>query len=251
MPFIVIIPARYESTRLPGKPLKDIAGTSMIQRVWQQAIKSGASRVIIATDDERIKQAASDFGAEVCMTRDDHVSGTDRLQEVANILALKGDQLVVNVQGDEPLIPPAVIDQVANNLASNPSAGVSTLSEPITDIMAFRDPNVVKVVANSQGMANYFSRASIPWPREGAQDDSNSAASAVAPRRHIGIYAYRVSQLNAFVAWPVAPTERSESLEQLRFLWNDVAIHVEDAIEEVPGGIDTEQDLEAAALLLS
>ena len=124
MPFIVIIPARYESTRLPGKPLKDIAGTSMIQRVWQQAIKSGASRVIIATDDERIKQAASDFGAEVCMTRDDHVSGTDRLQEVANILALKGDQLVVNVQGDEPLIPPAVIDQVANNLASNPSAGV-------------------------------------------------------------------------------------------------------------------------------
>ena len=133
MPFIVIIPARYESTLLPGKPLKDIAGTSMIQRVWQQAIKSGASRVIIATDDERIKQAASDFGAEVCMTRDDHVSGTDRLQEVANILALKGDQLVGNVQGDEPLIPPAVIDCLVRS-----SVSVDMTSSPWTPLTGER-----------------------------------------------------------------------------------------------------------------
>jgi 3-deoxy-manno-octulosonate cytidylyltransferase (CMP-KDO synthetase) len=251
MSFIVIIPARYESTRLPGKPLKDIAGTTMIQRVWQQANKSGASRVIIATDDERIKQAASGFGAEVCMTRDDHVSGTDRLQEVANILQLKGDQVVVNVQGDEPLIPPAVIDQVANNLASNPSAGVSTLSEPINDVKALKDPNVVKVVVNAQGMANYFSRAPIPWHRGDFQADSSTMPSGMSPRRHIGIYAYRVRQLNAFVGWSVAPVEQSESLEQLRFLWNSVAIHVADAIEEVPGGIDTEEDIEAASLLLS
>jgi len=249
MSFIVIIPARYESTRLPGKPLKDIAGTTMIQRVWQQASKSGASRVIIATDDERIKQVASEFGAEVCMTRGDHVSGTDRLQEVAQALGLNDEQLVVNVQGDEPLIPPAVIDQVAENLAVHAIAGVSTLSEPINDIEVFNDPNVVKVVVNAAGMANYFSRASIPWPRGNIQVESGVIQSEQSPRRHIGIYAYRVSQLNAFVGWAVAPTEQAEALEQLRFLWNGVAIHVADAVEKVPGGIDTEKDLEAISTL--
>jgi len=249
MSFIVIIPARYESTRLPGKPLKDIAGTTMIQRVWQQASKSSASRVIIATDDRRIQQVASEFGAEVCMTRGDHVSGTDRLQEVAQSLQLNDEQLVVNVQGDEPLIPPAVIDQVADNLEAHAIAGVSTLSEPINDIEAFNDPNVVKVVANAAGMANYFSRASIPWPRVDVQDESGAISFEPYPRRHIGIYAYRVSQLNAFVGWPVAPAEQAESLEQLRFLWNGVAIHVADAVEKVPGGIDTEKDLEAVSAL--
>jgi 3-deoxy-manno-octulosonate cytidylyltransferase (CMP-KDO synthetase) len=249
MSFIVIIPARYESTRLPGKPLKDIAGTTMIQRVWQQACKSSASRVVIATDDQRIQQVASAFGAEVCMTRGDHVSGTDRLQDVAQSLQLNDEQLVVNVQGDEPLIPPAVIDQVADNLEAHAIAGVSTLSEPINDIVAFNDPNVVKVVANSAGMANYFSRASIPWPRVDVQDESGAISFERYPKRHIGIYAYRVSQLNAFVGWPVAPTEQAESLEQLRFLWNGVAIHVADAVEKVPGGIDTEKDLEAISAL--
>ena len=249
MSFIVIIPARYESTRLPGKPLRDIAGTTMIQRVWQQASKSGASRVIIATDDERIKQVASEFGAEVCMTRGDHVSGTDRLQEVAQVLELNDEQLVVNVQGDEPLIPPAVIDQVAENLAVHAIAGVSTLSEPINDIKVFNDPNVVKVVVNAAGMANYFSRASIPWPRGNVQAESGVIPSEQSPKRHIGIYAYRVSQLNAFVGWAVAPAEQAEVLEQLRFLWNGVAIHVADAVEKVPGGIDTEKDLEAISVL--
>lgn len=249
MSFIVIIPARYESTRLPGKPLKDIAGATMIQRVWQQASKSSASRVIIATDDERIRQVANEFGAEVCMTRGDHVSGTDRLQEVAQTLELDDEQLVVNVQGDEPLIPPAVIDQVADNLAVHAVAGVSTLSEPINDIEAFDDPNVVKVVANAAGMANYFSRASIPWPRADDQAQSRVIPSEQFPMRHIGIYAYRVGQLNAFVRWPVAPTEQAESLEQLRFLWNGVAIHVENAVEKVPAGIDTEKDLAAISAL--
>ena len=243
MSFVVIIPARYASSRLPGKPLKDIAGMPMIQRVWQQAVKSRASRVVIATDDSRIQSAALLFGAEVCMTREDHVSGTDRLQEVASLLNLDDSQLVVNVQGDEPLIPPIVIDQVVANLAANSLAGVATLCEPIATSADFNNPNVVKVVANRAGLASYFSRAPIPWPR------NETPINALLARRHIGIYAYRVGQLNAFVNWPVAPTETAESLEQLRFLWNNVAIHVADAIAEVPCGVDTEDDLKAVSLL--
>ena len=158
MQFIVVIPARYASTRLPGKPLRDIAGLPMIQRVWQQACKSGAARVVIATDDSRIEAAALAFGAEVCMTRADHVSGTDRLQEVAQQLGLDSSQIVVNVQGDEPLIPPRVIDQVASNLAANEQAGVATLCEPIESVEDFCNPNVVKVVTDVQGLARYF-----PW----------------------------------------------------------------------------------------
>ena len=243
MSFVVIIPARYASSRLPGKPLKDIAGMPMIQRVWQQAVKSGASRVVVATDDLRIQSVAEQFGAEVCMTREDHVSGTDRLQEVASALQLDDSQLVVNVQGDEPMIPPVVINQVANNLADNSAAGVATLCEPIYSVDDFHNPNVVKVVTNAAGLASYFSRAPIPWPR------SDVVSVGDSPRRHIGIYAYRVCQLNAFVNWPVAPTEAAESLEQLRFLWNHVSIHVADAVADVPGGIDTEEDLKAVTLL--
>ena len=243
MSFVVIIPARYASSRLPGKPLKDIAGMPMIQRVWQQAVKSGASRVVVATDDLRIQSVAEQFGAEVCMTREDHVSGTDRLQEVASALQLDDSQLVVNVQGDEPMIPPVVINQVANNLADNSAAGVATLCEPIYSVDDFHNPNVVKVVTNAACLASYFSRAPIPWPR------SDVVSVGDSPRRHIGIYAYRVCQLNAFVNWPVAPTEAAESLEQLRFLWNNVSIHVADAVADVPGGIDTEEDLKAVTLL--
>ncbi|MDG1783807.1 MAG: 3-deoxy-manno-octulosonate cytidylyltransferase, partial [Porticoccaceae bacterium] len=237
MAFVVIIPARYASSRLPGKPLKDIAGLPMIQRVWQQACKSSASRVVIATDDGRIKSVAEAFGAEVCMTREDHVSGTDRLQEVASQLNLAEDQVVVNVQGDEPLIPPTVIDQVANNLSMNEAAGVATLRKAITLNDDLQNPNIVKVVASLSGFASYFSRAPIPWVRDKGLSEGCTA------HRHIGIYAYRVAYLNRFVQWPVAPDEQAESLEQLRFLWNDVSIHVDDAIAEVPGGIDTEEDL--------
>ena len=244
MAFVVIIPARYASSRLPGKPLKDIAGLPMIQRVWQQACKSSASRVVIATDDSRIKSVAEAFGAEVCMTREDHASGTDRFQEVSSQLNLSEDQVVVNVQGDEPLIPPVVIDQVASNLSMNEAAGVATLREAITSEEDLQNPNIVKVVANLNGFASYFSRAPIPWVRDKDLPEAWHAA-----HRHIGIYAYRVAHLDRFVQWPVAPAEHAESLEQLRFLWNGVAIHVDDAITEVPGGIDTEEDLKAVSLL--
>lgn len=247
MQFIVVIPARYASTRLPGKPLRHIAGLPMIQHVWQQACKSAAARVVIATDDSRIQAAALAFGAEVCMTRADHVSGTDRLQEVAQILGLEQDQILVNVQGDEPLIPPAVINQVAANLAANTQAGVATLCEPVVSVEDFCDPNVVKLVADAQGMARYFSRAPIPWPRDQFAENRDSMPEHSGARRHIGIYAYRVAELSRFVSWPVAPIERAESLEQLRFIWNSVAIHVADALESVPPGVDTEGDLDNAA----
>jgi 3-deoxy-manno-octulosonate cytidylyltransferase (CMP-KDO synthetase) len=217
----------------------------MIQHVWQQARESSAAKVVIATDDSRIQAAAKEFGAEVCMTRADHVSGTDRLQEVAQTLGLGDDQLVVNVQGDEPLIPPAVIDQVAGNLARNRQAGVATLCEPLTVVDDFHNPNVVKLVANDQSMAQYFSRAPIPWPRDHFQQQQSGMPEGCIARRHIGIYAYRVAQLNHFVGWPVAALERFESLEQLRFMANGVGIHVADAVEAVPGGVDTEQDLES------
>jgi 3-deoxy-manno-octulosonate cytidylyltransferase (CMP-KDO synthetase) len=243
MSYIVIIPARFASTRLPGKPLRDIKGLPMIQRVWQQAQKSSASRVVIATDDARIEQAAKSFGAEVCMTRPDHPSGTDRLQEVAATLNLEPQQIVVNVQGDEPLIPPEVIDQVANNLAMQTNAGVSTLCESIHCVDEFLNPNVVKVVTDKKGMAKYFSRAPIPWPREHFLSDKSAMASNNTARRHIGIYAYRAGSLYDFVSWPVAPLESQESLEQLRFLYHGVDIFVADAKVPVPAGIDTEDDL--------
>jgi 3-deoxy-manno-octulosonate cytidylyltransferase (CMP-KDO synthetase) len=241
MQFIVVIPARYASSRLPGKPLRDIKGKSMIQRVWEQAGKSSAGRVVIATDDHRIASAVREFGAEVCMTDENHQSGTDRLQEVAKKLSLGSQQIVVNVQGDEPMIPPVVIDQVAENLAVNHDAGVATLCEPIDSAEDFHNPNIVKVVVSQNKTASYFSRAPIPWPRDEynlAQDSVPSIA-----RRHIGIYAYRVNCLNQFIEWNIAPLERLESLEQLRFLHNNIAIHVADAAAPVPAGVDTEDDL--------
>jgi len=250
MQFIVVIPARYGSTRLPGKPLRDIAGQPMIQRVWQQACKSAAARVVIATDDSRIEAAALKFGAEVCMTSADHVSGTDRLQEVAQLLELEDSQILVNVQGDEPLIPPSVINQVAANLEANIQAGVATLCEPVNTVEDFCNASVVKLVADAEGLARYFSRAPIPWPRDQFADNSNAMPEPNIARRHIGIYAYRVAELTRFVGWPVAPTEQAESLEQLRFIWNSVAIHVADALESVPPGVDTEEDLQKASKLI-
>lgn len=250
MSFIVIIPARYASTRLPGKPLLDIEGKPMIQRVWQQACKSAASRVVIATDDQRIQHTAEGFGAEVCLTNPDHPSGTDRLQEVATQLGLDPQQIVVNVQGDEPLIPPSVIDQVAENLAKYSEAGVSTLCEAIEDVETFFNPNAVKVVADNAGMARYFSRAPIPWSREHFKTGRDSLPNNNIARRHIGIYGYRVSCLNLFVSWPIAPLEAQEALEQLRFLANNIAIHVADACAPVPSGIDTQQDLDNAVNII-
>ncbi|WP_105104075.1 3-deoxy-manno-octulosonate cytidylyltransferase [Microbulbifer pacificus] len=241
--FDVIIPARFGSSRLPGKPLADIAGKSMVQRVYERARASAAERVIVATDDERVADVVRGFGGEVCMTSPEHASGTDRLQEVATSLGAAADRILVNVQGDEPLIPPAVINQVAQNLANNDAAGVATLAEPIVSCEDFLNPNIVKVVAEASGLARYFSRAPIPWPRDAFSRERNVLPEGLNPRRHIGIYAYRAGLLNQFVSWPMAPIEQFEALEQLRFLYHGHAIHVADACEEVPGGVDTEQDL--------
>ena len=241
--FTVIIPSRFSSSRLPGKPLAMIAGKSMIQRVYEQASQSSASRVIVATDDSRIVDAVSSFGGEVCMTASEHVSGTDRLQEVCVQYNLHKDDIVVNVQGDEPLIPPAVIDQVARNLQQNPQAVVATLSEPIKSNGEFNNPNIVKVVKDKAQCALYFSRASIPYHRERKPFECDDANGEVLIQRHIGIYGYRVAALQEFVTWPVGTLESIEMLEQLRFLENGQKIHVEPSCEAVPGGIDTPEDL--------
>ncbi|MGY8869316.1 MAG: 3-deoxy-manno-octulosonate cytidylyltransferase [Pseudomonadales bacterium] len=244
MGFSVIIPARFASTRFPGKPLADIAGKPMVQHVYERALQSEAERVIIATDDERIAAVASGFGAEVCMTKADHPSGTDRLQEVVSSLGFYADDIVVNVQGDEPLIPPRVINQVAHNLKAEPDAGIATLSEPIEDVASLLNPNVVKVVTDHRGMAVYFSRAPIPWPRDEFSVNKDVMPSSYNWQRHIGIYAYRVKMLNEFVRWAPAPIEEAECLEQLRAMWNGARIHVEVADELPPAGVDTPEDLE-------
>ena len=258
MSFTVVIPARFASSRLPGKPLADIAGKPMVQHVCERAARSRASRVVVATDDERIRRACESFGAEVVMTSPDHASGTDRLEEVARTLRLDPDHRVVNVQGDEPLIPPALINQVADNLERFPAAAISTLCEPLHDPDQVFNPNVVKVVFDHEGMAHYFSRSPIPWARDQWQASSpfDSLADVRLPEgvgyfRHIGIYGYRCSVLSRFVTWPPAPTERVESLEQLRALYNGARIHVAIAMESPPGGVDTQSDLERVRALVA
>ncbi|MBD8188821.1 3-deoxy-manno-octulosonate cytidylyltransferase [Pseudomonas viridiflava] len=248
--FTVVIPARYGSSRFPGKPLKVIAGKPMVQLVWEQARKSSAQRVVVATDDVRIFEACQAFGAEVLMTRDDHNSGTDRLAEVATQLGLAADAIVVNVQGDEPMIPPAVIDQVASNLAAHPEAGISTLAEPIDDVAALFNPNVVKVSSDINGLALTFSRAPLPWARDALAANRDELPAGVPLRRHIGIYAYRAGFLHDFVRWGPCMLENTENLEQLRALWNGVRIHVADACEAPPAGVDTPEDLERVRRLL-
>lgn len=241
--YTVVIPARYDSSRLPGKPLELIDDLPMIQHVYQQAQKSSAARVIVATDDQRIINAVQGFGGECCKTSSEHESGTDRIQEVVEFLGLPDDHIVVNVQGDEPLIPPEVIDQVAQNLSRMEEASVATLCEKIEAVDEFTDPNAVKVVMDKNGFALYFSRASIPWPR-----DTFATTKAILPMqpvfaRHIGIYAYRVGLLNEFKGWPVAMLEELECLEQLRIMWNGHRIHVAQASAVVPSGVDTPDDL--------
>ncbi len=251
MTFYVVIPARYASTRLPAKPLKMIAGKPMIQHVYERACESDATQVIIATDDARIESVAIAFGAKVVMTSATHNSGTDRLQEVVAQLGLGAEDIVVNVQGDEPLIPAAVINQVAENLAHNRFASVATLSEPIHSLEDFRNPNIVKAVADQTGRALYFSRAPIPWARDHfAQANVIDLPENFPAQRHIGIYAYRVALLNRFVTWPQAQLEKIESLEQLRVLAQGDAIHIAEACAQVPGGVDTEADLQRVRAIL-
>jgi 3-deoxy-manno-octulosonate cytidylyltransferase (CMP-KDO synthetase) len=249
--FTVVIPARFASSRLPGKPLQGIAGKPMVQWVWEQARKSSAERVVIATDDARIFETCQGFGAEVLMTRIDHSSGTDRLAEVALALGLAPDAIVVNVQGDEPLIAPAVIDQVALNLAAHPEAGIATLAEPIDSLESLFNPNVVKVSADINGLALTFSRAPLPWARDALAHSREQLPANVAYRRHIGIYAYRAGFLQDFVVWGPCALESTEQLEQLRALWHGVRIHVADAVEPLAAGVDTPEDLERVRRLLS
>jgi 3-deoxy-manno-octulosonate cytidylyltransferase (CMP-KDO synthetase) len=256
-PFIVVIPARFGSSRLPGKPLADIGGQPMIQHVWQRAQESRAGRVVIATDDGRVQQACERFGAEVVMTSAAHVSGTDRLAEVAKALNLGEDHRVINVQGDEPLIPSVLINQVADNLDLHPEAAIATLCERLHDTESVFNPNVVKVVFDQQGMAHYFSRAPIPWYRDGwagaAADDAvnRDLPDSFGYFRHIGIYGYRAGVLADFVRWPPAPAEQVEALEQLRALYNGARIHVDLAAVSPPAGVDTEADLQRVRAFLN
>lgn len=254
MSFKVVIPARWASTRLPGKPLAEIAGRPMIAHVWERACRSRAAEVIIASDDDRVLDAALAFGAEVERTSPAHPSGTDRIAEVAQRRAWPDDAVVVNVQGDEPLLPEAVVDQVAANLLANPDAGMATLAEPLQDAERLFDPNVVKLVTRDDGFALYFSRAPIPWDRA-RFSAAGGGQAAVTPagswRRHVGIYAYRVGLLRRYVTWPPGALEQIEMLEQLRVLQAGVGIHVADACADVPAGVDTPADLERVRSLLA
>jgi 3-deoxy-manno-octulosonate cytidylyltransferase (CMP-KDO synthetase) len=259
--FLVVIPARYNASRLPGKPLLPLAGKPMIEHVYTQARKSAATRVLVATDDQRIAEVVEQFGGEVCLTRPDHLSGTDRLQEVASALGLTGDSILVNVQGDEPLIPPAVINQVARLLHQTPGAGAATLCHAIHSLDELFDPNAVKLVADQSGRALYFSRAPIPWGRDDFAPSGRPQLTSIAAeeallarlgaKRHIGIYAYRAALLHQFVGWAEAPLERIEKLEQLRILFHGERIAVADAEVPVPGGVDTAADAERVKALMA
>jgi 3-deoxy-manno-octulosonate cytidylyltransferase (CMP-KDO synthetase) len=243
--FIAVIPARYQSSRLPGKMLLDIAGVPMILHVVKRAQQSLASAVYVATDDERIRQACAEASVKVIMTNPAHQSGTDRIAEVAQQLQLASAAIVVNVQGDEPLIPPAVINQVASNLAARPDTGICTLYSDIHDEAEFHNPHAVKLVSDNTGKVLYFSRAPIPWPRDG------HATGSVWGKRHLGLYAYRVKVLQDFVRWPAGELEQLEKLEQLRAMSHGVSIHAERCCEAIPPGVDTVEDLALVRQLLA
>lgn len=248
MSFTVVIPSRYQSSRLPGKPLADIAGKPMVQWVHQQALQAGAERVIVATDDARIEAVVKSFGGEVCMTSPDHQSGTERLAEVVETMGIADDHIIVNVQGDEPLIPPSIIKQVADNLA-NSTAPMATLGVSIDESEEVFNPNVVKVVTDEQGYALYFSRASIPWDRDAWASDNKTIRNPL--MRHIGIYAYRAGFINTYINWQPSALEQIESLEQLRVLWYGEKIHVALAKEAPAAGVDTPEDLEIVRKILA
>lgn len=245
---VLVIPARYASTRLPGKPLRLLAGKPMIQHVFERAQEASDTldfeSIVIATDDDRIKQTCEAFGATVCMTSIEHETGSDRLAEVVSINGWSDDSIVVNLQGDEPLTPIASLKQVAENLEKYPDASIATLATQISTNEEYNDPNVVKVVTDKNGMALYFSRTSIPFQRDDEEVVSNFAL------RHIGIYAYRAGYLKSFARMEPCQIEHLEKLEQLRAMWHGARIHVAVA-KEVPGhGVDTKEDLLAVERIL-
>jgi 3-deoxy-manno-octulosonate cytidylyltransferase (CMP-KDO synthetase) len=243
-PFKVVVPARYRSSRLPGKPLADLHGKPMVVRVAERCAASGAEEVVIATDDVRIVEAVTSAGFEATMTRADHASGSDRVMEVARLRGWDDDAIVINVQGDEPQIPPAVVMQVAQILQADQARRVATLCEPIGEVEVLTDPNVVKVVRDRWGRALYFSRAPIPYERDEPPGNAGRDRGGPIGLRHIGVYGYRLSALQQFVELPVSDLERAEKLEQLRLLENGIAIFVTEACETVPAGVDTRADLE-------
>ena len=252
MSFVVVIPARYQSSRLPGKVLADIQGKPMIQWVVEKAENSGAKKVIVATDNDEVEKVVKNFGGEVCKTRADHQSGTERLAEVMEQYKFDDDQVIVNVQGDEPFIPSENIAQVAKNLANQQrtnqqQARMATLAVHITDVEEAFNPNAVKVLCDKDGYALYFSRATIPYDRSRFLNNTNIQEIGDFYLRHIGIYAYRAGFIKDYVNWPASQLEQVESLEQLRVLWQGEKIHVDVAESRLPvEGVDTPEDLEKA-----
>jgi 3-deoxy-manno-octulosonate cytidylyltransferase (CMP-KDO synthetase) len=242
--FRVVIPARYTSARLPGKVLMSIGGKPMVQWVYERAQASGAADVLIATDDSLILSAGHSFGAEVIMTAATHASGTDRIAEVARELGWEPTDIIVNVQGDEPLIPPALIRQVAQLLERHAHADMATLATPIESLEEFLNPNAVKVVTDGEGRALYFSRAPIPWNRDGAPAGLTSQRVFAGARRHVGIYAYRVGALLRVAALEPTTLEQTERLEQLRALENGLEIRVADAAERPGPDVNTAEDFD-------
>jgi 3-deoxy-manno-octulosonate cytidylyltransferase (CMP-KDO synthetase) len=238
----VIIPARFGASRLPGKPLADLEGRPLIQWVWDSARASGAASVIIATDDARIEAVAAGFGAEVALTSPQHASGTDRIAEVVRARGLDAEEIVVNLQGDEPLMPPPVLHEAAAVLIERPRVDIATAAAPIARLEEFLDPSCVKVLRAHDGSALYFSRAPVPWPRDHAPNGRPAAFDGAL--RHIGLYAYRVRSLLEFAGRPATALETSERLEQLRALEYGMRIHVLLLAEAPPAGVDTHEDLE-------
>jgi 3-deoxy-manno-octulosonate cytidylyltransferase (CMP-KDO synthetase) len=242
MRFTVLIPARLASTRLPDKPLADIAGRPMVVRVAQRAAASQAQRVVVAADSPRIVEACQAHGVQAVLTRQDHPTGSDRLAEACTLLGLNGDDMVVNVQGDEPLIEPALINACAQQLHAQPGCVMSTAAHPLSAVDEFANPNVVKVVLDAAGRALYFSRAPIPWWRD-APSPGQAATGVGAPLRHVGIYGYRAGFLRRFPPLSISPLESVESLEQLRVLWHGERIAVHIAAQAPGTGVDTPEDL--------
>ena len=251
MTFTVIIPARHASTRLPGKPLADIAGKPMVVQVALRAHQAGAARVVVATDDVRIKAAVEAHGIEACLTRSDHPTGTDRLAEAAKLLGIDDEAIVVNVQGDEPLLAPALMRAMADLLEKHPDAAIATACHPITDPAEVFNPNVVKVVLDHRGYALYFSRATIPWARDAFATGRGVVPEGLPVYRHYGLYAYRVAFLRSYPTLAAASIERFEALEQLRALWHGFRIVVEITSGTPAPGVDTPEDLERVRSLFS
>jgi len=249
--FVVIIPARLASTRLPRKPLADLAGEPMVVRVARRAAQSGATRVVVASDSDEVLAACRRFEVTAVLTRADHPTGTDRLAEAADALRLADETIVVNVQGDEPLLPPAVLARVADLLAQRPDCALATAAHPLTDAAEFFNPNVVKVVTDASGRALLFSRAPIPWARDAFAVTREHLPAELPAWRHVGLYAYRASFLRRFPTLSRAPIEEQENLEQLRALWHGFGIAVLPLAEPLPPGVDTPQDLEAVRALLA